>query len=657
MISNFKNLVWGVKVVYLICGAATYILALPAMATHIHPTKEDIPTTKTILTATLTLSAPQLDGQAETSLKVTDGLVRDDGEQETLEVLNSPIISEEDVTVGDISITLANDFAPLSANPFNRPEVKEIEASFSPTNILPTPSFTTKATPSEALEIIRRQDQLQRFQSPVNSQLISQATNVHQLRDVAPGDWAYEALRHLIERYGCIAGYPEGTFRGNSVMTRDEFAAGLNACLNQIERLLQENSTVSQENSIVLREDLEKLQRLAKDFEVELANLDTKVDNLEGRVAFLEDHQFSPTAWLNGTAVFGLATAGGGDPPGRGETNSTLNYLTFLGVSASFTGQDVLRVGLSAGNFDAGSFANPQALNTNMALLSYQTDTDNQLELNSLEYRFVVGDRLGIVIKPAGFGLSTVLDTLSPYQSSVQGNLSRFAAYSPIYRIGSLNGGVGLDFLLTNQVQLQVAYGSRNANNSDQGLFSSNHRALGAQFLFFETPKSKFKTALTYVNAFSSNGRLDTFTGSNNADISGGFNERATIHAINGSLEWRLTPNLTFGTWGGAIITDSLESDAAVLSTTYLFSLGISDLFGREGDLLAFMVGQPPRLRTGVNILREDEGSSLHYEIFYRFRLNDYISITPGFFFVTDPGHISENDDIFVGAIRTTFSF
>ncbi|HBB32401.1 MAG TPA: hypothetical protein DC064_11540, partial [Cyanobacteria bacterium UBA9273] len=44
-----------------------------------------------------------------------------------------------------------------------------------------------------------------------------------------PGDWAYEALRSLVERYGCIAGYPDGTFRGNRAMTRYEFAAGLNA--------------------------------------------------------------------------------------------------------------------------------------------------------------------------------------------------------------------------------------------------------------------------------------------------------------------------------------------------------------------------------------------------------------------------------------------
>jgi carbohydrate-selective porin OprB len=69
------------------------------------------------------------------------------------------------------------------------------------------------------------------------------------------------------------------------------------------------------------------------------------------------------------------------------------------------------------------------------------------------------------------------------------------------------------------------------------------------------------------------------------------------------------------------------------------------------------MVGQPPKLNAGVLIERIDRGTSLHFEAFYRFRLNDHLAITPGFFYVTDPGHISENNNIFVGTIRSTFSF
>ncbi len=90
-----------------------------------------------------------------------------------------------------------------------------------------------------------------------------QIVNVFQLTDVSPGDWAFEALRSLVERYGCIAGYPDRTFRGNRALTRWEFAAGLNACMNQIERWIAASEAV-------LREDLEKLRRLSEEFQAEL---------------------------------------------------------------------------------------------------------------------------------------------------------------------------------------------------------------------------------------------------------------------------------------------------------------------------------------------------------------------------------------------------
>src|ERR687886_205486 len=128
-----------------------------------------------------------------------------------------------------------------------------------------------------------------------------QVTNVSQLSDVRPTDWAYEALRSLVERYGCIAGYPDGTYRGNRAMSRYEFAAGLNACLQQVERLIASNTS-----DFVRKEDLATLQRLIDEFRTELTTLGTRVDKLEGRTAFLEGHQFSTTTKLNGEVIFAL---------------------------------------------------------------------------------------------------------------------------------------------------------------------------------------------------------------------------------------------------------------------------------------------------------------------------------------------------------------
>lgn len=67
---------------------------------------------------------------------------------------------------------------------------------------------------------------------------MSQLTSVTQLSDVQPTDWACQALQSLVERYGCIAGYPNGTYKGQRTMTRFEFAAGMNACPDRIGELI-----------------------------------------------------------------------------------------------------------------------------------------------------------------------------------------------------------------------------------------------------------------------------------------------------------------------------------------------------------------------------------------------------------------------------------
>ena len=62
---------------------------------------------------------------------------------------------------------------------------------------------------------------------------MGQVTSVSQFSDVYPTDWAYQALANLVETYGCVAGYPDGTFKGNIALTRYEAAALLNACLDR----------------------------------------------------------------------------------------------------------------------------------------------------------------------------------------------------------------------------------------------------------------------------------------------------------------------------------------------------------------------------------------------------------------------------------------
>ncbi|MCP4973083.1 MAG: S-layer homology domain-containing protein, partial [Prochlorococcus sp.] len=47
-----------------------------------------------------------------------------------------------------------------------------------------------------------------------------QVTSIDQFSDVQRTDWAYQALSNLVERYGCVAGYPSGSYKGNRAMAR-----------------------------------------------------------------------------------------------------------------------------------------------------------------------------------------------------------------------------------------------------------------------------------------------------------------------------------------------------------------------------------------------------------------------------------------------------
>ena len=122
-----------------------------------------------------------------------------------------------------------------------------------------------------------------------------QVTSITQFSDVKPTDWAYQALSNLIERYGCVAGYPNGTFKGGQAMTRFEAAALLNACLDRVTEITDE------------------LRRLMKEFEKELAITKARVDGLEAKVGELQATQFSTTTKLTGQVRFVMGDVYRGD--------------------------------------------------------------------------------------------------------------------------------------------------------------------------------------------------------------------------------------------------------------------------------------------------------------------------------------------------------
>ncbi len=536
--------------------------------------------------------------------------------------------------------------------------------------IAPISTPTAPTTQSEVRPASEILNEVTQYSGSSTSQVtdvssLGQVTSITQLSDVQPTDWAYQALQSLVERYGCIAGYPDGTYKGQRALTRFEFAAGMNACLDRISELIAASTA-----DLATKEDLATLQRLQEEFAAELAALRGRVDDLDVRVSELEANQFSTTTKLTGETIFGVAGAFGGglkddDDSSLQENNNILaSGRTRLTFDTSFTGTDLLRARLSAGNF--GRF-NTTDLQGNTVLgsdgrLGFDTDTDNALQLDILTYLFEVGPFTGAVTAQASdFRNTGFFTVVSPFASSGRGAISRFGRFNPIYRVaGGTGAGLGLDFDFAS-VKVGYLAGEAGSPNPGSGLFNGDYGAL-AQVVV--NPFDALTLAFTYANSYNGSDSndaavgLNTGTGSSRSRVRVG-DRPVVANSYGAEANFRVAKFLQVGGWFNYSAVRVIGvGDAQVWN--YAGTIGFPDL-GSKGSLLGFVVGVQPYLggTTGFTVSdrRQDNTNGLHVEGFYRFQLNDNISITPGVIWLTAPNHDENNDDAFIGAIRTTFTF
>jgi hypothetical protein len=518
-----------------------------------------------------------------------------------------------------------------------------------------TPSAEINSSNSPLLDQINEYSQ----EGKTNSR--NQVTNVNQLRDVSPTDWAYEALRSLVDRYGCIAGFPNQTYRGSQSLTRYEFAAGLNSCLNQIERLISSQGSVSSE-------DLESISRLNEEFKAELGTLGGRVDEIEGRTAALEESQFSTTTKLQGEAVFGISN----------EFNNSDNETVFqdrvrLGFVSSFFGEDSLYTRLDASNANFSGFQTTQnegedsevGVPLDTGALTYQTgDTENSVGLGWLAYYFPIGEKIDVYL-PAAFPLWVdFVPSLSPYLDSftgATGSLSSFAESSPIYKIGlAQGGGVGINFKATDFATVSAGYfGGDSANpleEEDGGLFNEEYSALGQVTLSFLDDKLQFAGtySLGQLGAVD-NTIFDLGVGTSSARQPFGSGDKVSANSYGLEAAFQLNDRIALNGFG--MLTKAKLADGSEDADIYSYGAGLSfpDL-GKEGNLASLFVGAEPYVSSSSD---DDEGEDvpIHIEGLYKYQFNDNISVTPGVVYIANPNGSDNEEDALIGVLRTTFSF
>lgn len=496
---------------------------------------------------------------------------------------------------------------------------------------------------------VNQQTTIAQLSQDANS--MGQVTSVSQFSDVQPTDWAFQALQSLVERYGCVAGYPNATFRGNRALTRYEFAAGLNACLDRVNELIATATA-----DVITRQDLATLQRLQEEFSAELATLRGRVDALEARTGELEANQFSTTTKLKGEAIFALAGAFGDERAGGGDIQDNVIFANRarLSLESSFTGKDKLQVRLNAGNIPSFDGA---VTGTRMTRLGFDGNDNNNIAIDKINYAFNLSDAIRVQIDAAGGEVyENGIDSFNPdFKSSGSGALSRYGRFSPIYRQGS--GGAGLTVQLNPKgaLSLSAAYLAPTEFNNPadkSGLFDGNSTIFG-QVAF--KPSKALNLGFTYARTYQRGGSVNLFGSTGSGTAGRPFGNVATSSNNYGiQATFKPSSKLTVGGWAGYSTAESEVGNDDADIFYWAASLGIKD-FGRQGNVLGVIFGQPPKV-TGGSVNSEPD-TSYHLEGLYKMRLTDNILVTPGLLVIFNPEHNDTNETIYVGTLRTTFSF
>ena len=513
---------------------------------------------------------------------------------------------------------------------------------------------------------------------------VGQVTSVSQLSDVQPDDWAFQAIQSLVERYGCVAGYPNGTFRPDRAMSRREAAALVNACLDNLS------------NRFATKEDLDALKALQDEFAAELATLRGRVDGLEARTATLEAQQFSTTTKLQGQVVmaaqFGdfVNNADDNIPTPAGEAsadidntaidNSRVSAISRVRLSflTSFNGDDVLDLTLETGNGGSDFFSDtgiadpannpfpvPAVVGANAGedgttlgdpgVVDY-TGSGPGVSLYNLGYTFKPAENLAVTVGPLIYP-SAFIDGNSYANDEAADFSSGFFINNPLIISEAIDGpggaGAAFDWNANGgpvSVRgLFIAANAASATGADGGLFGDPFQA---------------SAELEYANDFGSEDQ-------NNFAIRAQFTHAETYEVnqniIGANAELTLGQFGVFGRYGISIdpqltdggVTNDLFQDALPVTDnsniqTWMAGAGVNDLLV-PGSMLAVAVGQP-------FIVSSDDpnySTQTNFEAFYRFPVNDNITITPTVMLITNPFNVSNGNpnDIIQGLVRATFSF
>ena len=489
----------------------------------------------------------------------------------------------------------------------------------------------------------------------------NQVTSVNQFSDVQPTDWAYQALSNLVEKYGCVAGYPNGTFKGGNAMTRYEAAALLNACLDRISEVTDE------------------LQKLLNEFDSELTVLTSRVDGLEAKVGELEAQQFSTTTKLKGevsmiiggvdnwfaNAVTGktadLKTGAIKDKTTRTNYNKTaFNYDLRLSFDTSFSGKDLLRTRMRSGNFSADPFGS----SGNVFKLDKAEEGDQTVFIDRLFYTFPVGDQ----VKLTAGAVVRNTEMLSFLPSAFKSDILDFFNLAGATGTYNKATGAGAGFSWKQKVKKGNAYATFDANwvsqaaaeqfyaQSDTGAFAEDSaqnvlaqlgvkgQNWGAAVAYrYGSENAQLRDPNSPSSSFFR--RLGDGQSSNSVSLAG--------YWVPMDVKW--LPSIS----AGGSYTNYTKGETRPSADIYSWMVGLqwNDVFVK-GNQAGFAIGSPLYVTSSNATSASEQTPGYMYQVHYKYQVTNNISITPAIFWIDNNyNDLNAGSSTWGGVIQTMFKF
>ena len=369
----------------------------------------------------------------------------------------------------------------------------------------------------------------------------------------------------------------------------------------------------------------------------DIAVLKGRVDGLQARQENFEAGSFSDTTTMDGKAVFQLGAveqAEGGLSEGLAAA-----YMYQINLNTSFTGDDNLYVRIKSGN--ASQWMDSKTYGT---YLSSANGNNDSLEVDKLWYTFPIGDNVTAWVGPKIENYYMHGTTPSIYkpvtkQFTLGGNAAAYGA--------STDSGVGLAYNADNGFAISSNVVSKQ-NETTNGFLTNEARTSWATQIGYTKPQY----AVSAIVNMKYNGWYDDYFSTALGVSSRGYGS-TNLNSTNIGLRawWRpvesgtATPEVTLG-----YDTSEIDNATAGSDSTNAWFAGFTwkDMFNAD-DRIGVAFGQPQTLES-------ETVDPFAYELYYSYKLNDSVTVTPAVFGGTDRNGTAGRD-ISGAVLETTFKF